>query len=165
MSLSSAVLNKLLDWMFSGLPGFVVQLIFPGRKIKAGVYVSQSVQRGLANIYISERGPHSLKNLVVEFHNHLPFPVTVEVIEGKISRHPDVLVEDFSKLVRIKIKHHRPATFDWSCDLPSGRGLEKRKDGETYCFDIAGRMVLSALNEELEKDVTLRVWSFIHKGG
>lgn len=164
MSLWSAALNKLLDWIFPGLPGFIMRLIFPEPKIKEGISVAQIVQESLADIYISESGPHSLKNVVVEFHNHLPFRIKVKAIEGTIRQHLDIIVEEFSKPVRLEIRPHCAATFRWSYDLPAGRGLELRRDGVTYLFDITGKMVFDAFNKELEKDVSLRIWSFIHKG-
>ena len=130
-------------------------------EILQGISVGQSVAGSLAQTYVSPKRPHCIADAILEIHNHLPFGIKVDSLEGRVFHDSSILIRNFAIPIRAEVKTEWK--HSWSYDLPQGHGLENRLDDSVFHYDLDGDLVFSAMNRQFKKHVSVRVWSWLHK--
>ena len=116
MSPWGAIANTLKDSLLGYIPSIILTWLIPKSKILGGILISQTGGT-LADTYVPPDG-QAIKNMSFTIHNHLPFPVDVESIQGKASQSNSTLIQNFSMPVNLEIEEHSTTEFKGQLDLP-----------------------------------------------
>ena len=160
MSEWGVLFGTVRSFLVARLPGFILSRMY-SEEILEGISVAQLVEGALADTYVPAEGQHCVSNAVLGIHNHLPFKIRVETLEGRLLHNSSVIVRNFSIAIRAEVKdewkHH------WSYDLPQGHGLDNRASESVFFYDIDGDLLFTAIGKQFKKRVSVKVWSWLHK--
>ena len=141
------LVNKALDCVLSHMPDFVARWVFSEVKVQERITFSPGSD-GICLVPGDEL-PGSIQKIGLTFHNHNPFPVDLDHIEGGIWCYEETVIRNLSLPLKLRIKAHSDGDFSGSVDLPDSQArLIRNRPGDSLLLSIKGSVTLNAIGRK-----------------